>query len=175
VLDANGKALKAYGSFGTLASWRNAPQFNHPSGVFVHPSGNIYVADTLNQRVVVLDKDGLVLSTFGTQGKDNGQFNLPRFITMDHFGKIWVLDSGNSRVQVFSGLGVFNATWGAFGTDPGLLNQPLGLALNNIDQTILDDTGNFRIQVFNDQTAPVTEGSPTPVATGPVTPQGWYG
>lgn len=169
VWDSNGKPQEAYGSFGTVATWRNSPQFDHPCAVYVHPSKQIYVADTHNQRIVVLDEGGLVVSTWGTQGKDNGQFNLPHGIGKDHYGNIFVLDSGNSRIQVFSGLGIFNYVWGSFGTEPGLMNMPLGMALNNIDQVILADSGNFRIQVFNDQSGATT------MKTAPVTFLGWYG
>ena len=178
VWDPDGKPVTTYGSFGTLGTWRNVPQFNHPGGIFVHPSGKIYVADTLNHRVVILDEKGLVVSTWGSQGKDNGEFNEPRDICKDHLGNIWVLDSGNSRVQVFSGLGVFSYTWGSFGTDPGFMNQPLGIALNQIDQAILANTGNFRMEVFNDPIAPVpTPGILAPLSyqSVPVTFEGWFG
>ncbi len=162
VWDKDGKPLAAYGSFGTSATWRNAPQFNHPGGVLADPSGKIYVADTLNHRVVVLDDKGLVVSTFGTQGTDKGQFNLPRAMAKDSSDNIQVLDSGNSRIEIFSGLGVPITLWGTFGTQPGLLNVPLGFILNNIDQAIVVDSGNFRVQVFNNNGAPVTS-------------QGWFG
>lgn len=164
----SGEPVTSYGSFGTRADWKNPPQFNHPTAVFVHPaSGQYYVSDTLNYRVVVLDEKGLVVSSFGTQGQGNGQFNLPRTIAKDHFGNIWVLDTGNSRIEIFSGLGQFASTWGTFG-DPtsntltAMMNLPLGMAVNNIDQALVADTGNFRFQVFN--------------AGGvPVTLQGWFG
>lgn len=168
IWDENGKPVTAYGTFGTRADWQNAPQFNRPSAVYVHPkSGKLYVADTLNQRIVVLDDKGLVVSSWGTQGKEKGQFNLPRSIAQDHFGNIWVLDSGNSRVQIFSGLGQFNSMWGAFGdptsnTITAQLKEPLGMAINAIDQALIADTGNFRFQVLNNGGVPVTI-------------QGWYG
>jgi len=125
------------------------------------------VADTLNQRVVVLDEHGLVVTSWGAQGADNGNFNLPRSIEKDHFGNIWVLDSGNSRVEIFSELGQFNSTWGAFGdptsnTMTAMLSVPLGMAINSIDQALVADTGNFKFQVFNDGGIPVTY-------------EGWYG
>lgn len=162
IWDTDGTPLKSVGSFGPRADWRNPPQFNHPTAVFIHPSKKMYVSDTQNNRIVVLDETGMVLSTWGTQGSAPGQFNLPRTIAIDHFGNFWVLDSGNSRVQIFSALGQFNATWGSFGTGDYLFNNPLGMAINNIDQAIVADTGNFRAEVFNDGGAGVTQ-------------FGWYG
>ncbi len=161
VWDGNGKPVTTAGSFGSRADWRNAPEFNHPTGVYVDPSKKTYVTDTQNHRIVVLDEKGQVLSTWGTQGNAAGQFNLPRAVTRDHYGKIWVLDSGNSRVQVFSGLGEYLSGWGAFGdptsnTNTALMNQPLGFALNYIDQALIADSGNFRFQVLNSNGQPVT-------------------
>lgn len=168
VWNSKGEPVTSYGTFGTRADWRNPPQFNHPSGVFVYPNKQVYVSDSLNNRIVVLDEKGLVVSTWGSAGTGNSQFNLPRSLSEDHFGNIWVLDSGNSRVQIFSNLGIFNSSWGSFGTDAGsntlaaVMNVPLGMALNSIDQAIVADTGNFRMEVFNNGGIPVTV-------------QGWYG
>ncbi len=162
IWDPEGGSIQSIGTFGTRADWQNPPQFNQPSGILAHPSGQIYVGDTLNQRVVVLDVKGMVVTCWGSQGTDNGQFNQPRSVTRDHFGNIWVLDSGNSRVQIFSTLGVFISTWGSFGNGPFLLNNPLGMAVNHIDQAIVADTGNFRFEVFNDAATPVTQ-------------EGWFG
>jgi sugar lactone lactonase YvrE len=164
---AEGRPVTTYGSFGTLGTWRNPPQFNHPTALLILPPRKIFVSDTGNNRIVVLDENGLFLSSWGGQGTANGQFNLPRTIDKDHFGNILVLDSGNNRIQVFSPLGVFVSAWGAFGTgtdtnNPGAINLPLAFSLNFIDQAILADTGNFRLQVFNNQGAPVTA-------------EGWYG
>ncbi|MGH7739100.1 MAG: hypothetical protein ACREL1_03030 [bacterium] len=163
----NGQPVTTYGSFGTLGTWRNPPQFDSPTALLVLPPREILVADTNNNRVVVLDKNGLFLSSWGAQGTANGQFNQPRTLSKDHYGNIWVLDSGNNRVEGFSSLGIFVSAWGAFGTgtgtnNPGPMNLPLGMAMNVIDQTILADTGNFRLQVYNNQGAPVTS-------------QGWFG
>jgi DNA-binding beta-propeller fold protein YncE len=162
IWDPERKSVKTIGTFGQRADWRDPPQFNQPCGILVHPSGEIYVGDTLNHRIVALDKDGMVVTSWGSQGTDNGQFYLPRTVAKDHFGNIWVLDSGNSRVQIFSPMGEFNSAWGSFGSDDFLLNNPLGMAVNHIDQAIVADTGNFRFEVFNDGAVPVTQ-------------QGWYG
>jgi streptogramin lyase len=162
VWDSDGKPLKSIGSFGPRADWRNPPQFNDPCGLYVDPSKKLYVSDTQNNRVVVLDETGMVLSTWGTQGSAPGQFNQPRAIDVDHFGNFWVLDSGNSRIQIFSAGGQYNATFGSFGTGDYLLNNPLDMAINNIDQAIVADTGNFRFEVFNNGGAGVTQ-------------EGWFG
>ncbi len=158
----DGKTFKTIGTFGDKADWKDPPEFNQPSGILIHPSGQIYVGDTLNHRVVVLDANGMAVTTWGSQGTGNGEFNMPRTIAKDHFGNIWVLDSGNSRVQIFSPMGEFHFVWGSFGNADYLFNNPMGMAVNHIDQGIIADTGNFRFEVFDNRAVPVTQ-------------QGWYG
>ncbi len=162
IWDTEGKPVRAFGSWGSSAVWRNPPQFNRPGGVIIHPSGNILVADTLNHRVVVVDPRGAVISTWGRQGTGDGEFDMPRSFALGKFGDVWVLDTGNSRLQAFSNLGAFKSRWGVFGTDPGQLKYPLGMALNAIEQFQVADTQNFLYQVFN------SDGNP-------VTTQGWMG
>ena len=157
VWDANGKPLRTIGSFGPAAVWRNAPQFNYPTGVLILPLKKLYVADSLNHRIVVIDSRGLVLDSWGERGHSEGQFDRPRDITLDKYNNVWVLDSGNSRIQIFGGPGSFKSQWGSFGKEEGQLKYPLGFALNIIDQCIVADTENYRYQVFNDEGAPVTQ------------------
>ena len=168
VWSSEGKPLRCIGSFGSSAIWRNPPQFNHPAGLWVLPNGQLYVADTQNHRIVVVDSNDLVMTAWGSQGVTEGQFNQPRDIKQDRYGNIWVLDTGNSRVQNFSNLGVFNFTRGSLGNQDGQFNLPLGFALNGIDQAIVSDTGNFRFQVFNDLSTAATN-------LMPVTIEGFYG
>ena len=73
-----------------------------PYGIAVGSGGNIYVADTGNNRVQVFDPSGVFQSTFGSFGSGNGQFSDPYGIAVGSGGNIYVADTGNSRVQVFS-------------------------------------------------------------------------
>ena len=44
-------------------------QFNHPSGVEVHPYGRVFVADSLNNHIQVLNPDLLYSHMFGSKGR----------------------------------------------------------------------------------------------------------
>ncbi len=162
----NGNPVTSYGSFGTRADWQDPPQFDHPMAVLVDGQGRIFVADTLNDRVVQLDSNGMVVQSWGSLGQGKGEFNQPRALAEDHFGGLWVLDMNNSRVEVFGPDGGFRYSWGTFGTTPNPsdaeMNLPRGMALNSIDQAVVADSGNFRMEVFDNRAVPVTI-------------QGWYG
>jgi DNA-binding beta-propeller fold protein YncE len=68
--------------------------------------GNLYVADTENQRIRKITPEGVVSTLAGssTAGTGDGlagsaQFNAPREIDIDTNGNIYVVDSGSHRVR----------------------------------------------------------------------------
>src|SRR2546427_5384832 len=97
-------------------------QLNHPSGVAVDSSGNIYVADTNNDRIAVFDSSGKLLKSIGSKGSNDdckksgsnddsnksgsndnsnksgcdnskqGQLNHPSGVAVDSSGNIYVAD-----------------------------------------------------------------------------------
>ena len=97
VWSKTGKVINTYGSWGTSAIYDEAPNFFHPAGIMLSAHHQIYVADTGNDRIVLLNKQGLVITSWGTPGQGSGNFNSPRSIDHDYYGNIWVLDSGNSH------------------------------------------------------------------------------
>src|SRR5205814_6129164 len=67
-------------AFGSLGSGNN--QFNQPHGVGVDPSGDIWVADTNNFRVVKLTTSGTTVTSF-TAYTANGALKLPEGVDAD--------------------------------------------------------------------------------------------
>ena len=91
------KANTSYGS-GPL-------QFNWPQGIAVSTSGHVYVCDTCNYRIQVLNPDLTFSRTIGVGGSGPGQFVRPHSIAIDSQDTIYVSDSSNHRIQKFSGDG----------------------------------------------------------------------
>jgi sugar lactone lactonase YvrE len=83
-----------------------AAHFQYPSGVAVDASGNVYVADTNNQKIRKITPAGVV-STFagsGVVGSDDGTgaaatFKYPRGIEVDASGNVYVVDNGNNKIR----------------------------------------------------------------------------
>jgi DNA-binding beta-propeller fold protein YncE len=73
----------------------------YPGGVAIGPDGTIYVADTGNDQVEVIDgTTGALLHRWGTRGlKPPGNFNNPRDIAYLG-GLLYIDDEGNNHVQV---------------------------------------------------------------------------
>jgi uncharacterized protein (TIGR03437 family) len=81
---------------------------NFPSGVAVDGAGAIYIADTWNQRIRMVDTAGVIHTIAGSDGvgyKGDGgpalaaQLNYPSGIVVDAAGAVMFSDSFNNRVR----------------------------------------------------------------------------
>lgn len=146
-----------------------ATQFGQgPQGIATDANGLIYVADTWNHRIVVLDAQGTVVRELGQKGVitdtadspdpnvDTGRFYGPRGVAVDN-GEIYVVDTGNERVQVFAQDGTFLRTFGGAGNGNGKLTEPTGIAIGPDGNVWVSDSGNGRLSVFTKAGALVKE------------------
>ena len=91
---------------------RGGPPFNRPSGVFLSPSGEIYVSDGYgNARVHKFSPGGELLLSWGEPGTAPGQFRLLHGIWIDRQERVWIADRENSRIQIFNAQGEFLNQW----------------------------------------------------------------
>ena len=115
-------------------------QFNYPRAIAVNADGNIFVADSNNNRVQIFDKDGNYISQFG--------IGAPHAIALDD-DHIYVTDTANHRIQKFDHSGNFVSQFGSGpGNSNGTFSSPKGIAVNSTHILVLD-ANNYRIQVFD--------------------------
>src|SRR4051794_27375051 len=76
-------------------------QFNGLSGLATDPSGNVYAADWINDRVQKFASWGGFATKWGTTGSASAQFSAPDGVAVDSSGAIYVADSSNQRIEVF--------------------------------------------------------------------------
>jgi hypothetical protein len=83
-------------------------RINNPSGVAVDASGNIFISDTLNNRIRKVDTRGVITTIVGTGfSGSSGDGGLavnatlvdPYGITVDARGNLYIADGGASRVR----------------------------------------------------------------------------
>ena len=149
--------------WGSLGSGNG--QFNDPAGVAVDASGNVYVADTGNNRIQKFNANGGYLSQWGTAGSGSGQFSGPFGLTVAG-GSVYVVDTGNARVQVFTTAGAYVTQWGSLGTGNGQFQQPLCVAVDGAGDVYVTDYNLNRVQKFTSAGSYVTQWGTTGTITG---------
>lgn len=126
------------------AGYRDGPgaqaQFNGPIGVAVDAAGRVYVADTYNDRIRVIEPDGHVRTLAGgdepghQDGRgDAARFDTPTALAVDARQRVWVADSRNHAIRRIGPQGdVATVLRGTpeDGDEPRL-HRPLGLALSH--------------------------------------------
>jgi DNA-binding beta-propeller fold protein YncE len=177
VADTDHNRVLVYGPEGSLrAKWGAGEgngaagggpgEFNHPGALVLDAAGDVYVADTANNRIVELSPAGSVLTEWGSKGTANGHFRSPNGIAVDAAGNVYVLDGENNRVEVFEADGRFLAKWGLRGIGPGELSQPTAVAVDCNGEVYVADTNNNRVERF-DLASPAASGCLAPGAWPP--------
>lgn len=137
VYDADSlKLVRKIGTTGHNHELTTPGDFAKPSGLAVDADGNLYVCDTLNDRIEVFDADGKFISTYGKNGDGPGYFARPKGVAIDSDGHIWVADGMQDRVQVFNQQWQLLIVFGGHGLLPGQFQGLVSLA---------SDTKNNRI------------------------------
>lgn len=124
------------------------PGVDQPSDLAIDPTGNIYLVDGVNDRVVVMDSHGAFRFTFGKSGTNPGELQHPMGIDISKKGKVFIADTGNHRIQVFTLEGAFLSMF-PVKTSPG--EKPADpvdvLALDRKNYLYISDNDNHKIKV----------------------------
>lgn len=143
------KLLRRIGTGGKNHFLTSPGDFGAPQGVAVDKDGNVYVTDTLNDRVEIFDADGNFISTFGKPGDGPGYFARPKGIAVDGDGHIWVADAVQDRLQVFNREGQLLTYIGkGHGELPGQFNALVGVAIDKQNLVFTTEQEPGRLQVF---------------------------
>jgi len=137
-----------------------------PSGLDFAPDGTLYIADSFNGRIRVIDPEtGLIRTVAGDggeyryQGSDESlstSLSRPSGITLDKEGNLYVTDSDNhlvrrwdritGHIERVAGIGVAR-----YGGDGGAaleagLSYPFGIVMDRAGHVLVADTFNHRIR-----------------------------
>jgi len=125
---------------------KNTGSLSGPLGVAIHPSGNVFVTDPGNKRVVVFDPKGKPLFSFNKlKGEDTLQ--MPVYIAINKEGDVFVSDRLLGAVFIFSERGTFRTKL-IPNNDEKFAWAPMALAFDKDDNLYVTDVGLQRVLVL---------------------------
>lgn len=141
-----------------------AASLSAPRGVAIDTAGNLYIADTGNQRIRRVSPTGIITTIAGTGQEgfrgDGGpataaRLNFPAGLALDAGGNLYVADNANQRIRRIAAQTAVITTvaGGRYGysgddgpaTDAGL-NNPTGVAVDQAGNLLIADTDNHSIR-----------------------------
>lgn len=148
VTDLNGNLLRQYFRRG-----KGSGELNYPNGLAFDSQDNVFVSDSLNNRIQIMDKTGNLVGSKGEPTKELNQenrlFGLGMGAAIDDQDRLFIADAFHSSVQVFDHDGNPLAELGVEGSNDGQLDHPSEIVYMGGNKFAVADKNNDRVQVLS--------------------------
>lgn len=116
-----------------------------PVAVTPERDGRAFVADSLVNKVFLVDRSGKMVSMIA-----DSALKRPVALAWDKAGdRLYVADAVGQQVIVFGSGGQRLLSWGSRGSGDGEFNYPAYLALSRSGELLVTDALNYRVQAFD--------------------------
>ncbi len=170
--------LAGNGTAGDVDGAGNLARFNLPSSIAIDAENQIYVADTLNNAIRVIDTNGKVSTLSLTSSSDTYDYSLlnePSSIRFTADGTLYIVDSGNQMLKkvidgvvypvagvigAVSSIGYVDGDYLDGALDAAMFNFPKGICVLDNGLIFVADTWNHCIRLIKpDQTVTTFSGT----------------
>ncbi|MEI9972608.1 MAG: hypothetical protein WDO73_11435 [Ignavibacteriota bacterium] len=153
-----------WAGLGTDSQPPTQTQLRSPRGICLDRSGNLYVVDTGNHRVLLVPAAGMVATAAGNGGQGSGgdggpaplaQLNQPAACAADSTGSLYIADTYNHSIRkvdptgaivTLAGTGIAGNSGDEGPASSAQLNTPRGVAVDDNGNVFISDTGNSSIR-----------------------------
>ena len=144
-------------------------QLNGPQGIALDSMGNLYIADSVNNRIRIVNPAGVINTFAGTGASSpggggtfndgglaiNGLLRLPSGVCLDSSGNVYIADTGDNLIRKVTTDGIINSVagdgfggyWGdTFGALQAGLHTPTDVAVDSSGNIYIADSANADIR-----------------------------
>lgn len=147
VFSLKGDLINHWGTEG-----RELGRFEYPNGLALDKKGSLFVSDTQNSRVQILNSKGELTAWKGTPPKNLNDpqrlFGLNMGLALDDSERVYVVDAFRHSIHVFDHEGNDLGEYGEKGEFDGRFNYPAGIAYLGDGLFAVADKWNDRVQVI---------------------------
>ena len=123
-------------------------ELNYPTYIALS-KGELYVTDTMNARVQVLNAEtGKLKQIIGSRGMNVGNMVRPKGVSVDSEGNVYVVESYYDHLLVYNKSGEFLMPIGGTGKDIGKFYLPSGVWVDANNRVFVADMFNGRVSLF---------------------------
>ncbi len=135
-------------------------EFTQPNAIAVDGNGNVYVADSKDNKIKIYNADGSYDFSFGIAGNSDGQFNFPSSIAISKATQELIIPDRplvqsrtglyhGARIQVFDMNGNFRRKFASYGQGDGMLIRPHAVNVDPGGRIYVTDVVEGIVQIFN--------------------------
>ncbi len=144
-----------------------AAMLQNPFSVLADTAGNLYIADVDNERIRMINSNGIIVTVAGSAASSSEADGIPATdatlyeptsIALDAYGTLYIADAWNNRIRAVNKAGIIYSIAGTgtsgFSGDGGPalaaeLSTPYGVAVSKVGMVCIADYGNNRIRAMS--------------------------
>lgn len=147
--NSSGVIVNQFGTWGT-----GNGQFKYPREISLDSSNNLYIADSVNNRIQVFDSNGNFIRIIS----DPGLYD-PAGVYVDPSQHVWVADTGAHNIYEFTNNGGLIQTFSSWGSADGQLDEPTSLKIDSNGDIFVAQRSNNEIEFFHQDGTFITKWS----------------